>query len=109
MINKKYNGRYENGYAWMSFTTGSKEIAKYYVTLQNLTAGSKKLVGRVYDEYGTVLAASQSSWMPLWMDAESDGTARFMMFDFLKPETTYYIMIEGEGKAEYQIGVSDKE
>ena len=44
----------------------------------------------------------------LWMDVESDGTPRFMMFDYLKPETIYYVMIEG-GKAEYKISVSDEQ
>lgn len=41
-----------------------------------------------------------------FLDVENDGATRFMMFDYLKPETTYYVMIEG-GKAEYQISVSD--
>ena len=42
----------------------------------------------------------------LWMDVESDGTPRFMMFDHLMPEPVYSVLIKG-GRAEYQIRVSD--
>ena len=85
-----------------------EEGAEYYVTMRNLTPGSNRLVGRVYDEYGTVQEASSYNDNALWMNVESDGTPRFMMFDYLKPETIYYVMIEG-GKAEYKISVSDEQ
>ena len=107
-LNQKYKGSYESGWAWVSFRTGNEEYAEYYVTMQNLTPGSNRLVGRVYDEYGTVQEASSYNDDALWMDVESDGMPRFMMFDHLKPETIYYVLIEG-GKAEYQISVSDQE
>ena len=107
-INQKYKGNYESGYSWISFRTGNEEGAEYYVTMRNLTPGSSRLVGRVYDEYGTVQEASSYNDNALWMDVESDGTPRFMMFDYLKPETIYYVMIEG-GKAEYKISVSDEQ
>ena len=105
-LNQKYKGSYESGWAWVSFRTGNEEDAEYYVTMQNLTPGSNRLVGRVYDEYGTGQEASSYNDDALWMDVESDGMPRFMMFDHLKPETIYYVLIEG-GKAEYQISVSD--
>ena len=107
-LNQKYKGSYESGWAWVSFRTGNEEGAEYYVTMRNLTPGSNRLVGRVYDEYGTVQEASSYNDNALWMNVESDGTPRFMMFDYLKPETIYYVMIEG-GKAEYKISVSDEQ
>ena len=107
-LNQKYKGSYESGWAWVSFRTGNEEDAEYYVTMQNLTPGSNRLVGRVYDEYGTVQEASSYNDDALWMDVESDGMPRFMMFDHLKPETIYYVLIEG-GKAEYKISISDEQ
>ena len=108
-VNVKYNGRYESGWSWVAFTTGTGDT-KYYVTLQNLTAGSKILIGRVIDEYGNSLkATTYNSYYRDWIEAGESGTTRYMMFDSLQPETTYYIRIESESKADYMIGVSDHE
>ena len=108
-VNVKYNGRYESGWSWVAFTTGTGDT-KYYVTLQNLTAGSEPLTGRVFDEYGNSLqATTYNSYYRDWIEAGESGTTRYMMFDSLQPETTYYIRIESESKADYMIGVSDHE
>ena len=107
-VNGKFSGSYESGWAWVAFTTGTGD-AKYYVTLQNLTAGSKPLTGWVFNEYGNDLDSAKYNSYQNRMVASEDGTTRYMMFDFLLPETTYYIRIDGKSKADYLIGVSDHE
>ena len=107
-VNGKYSGSYESGRSWVAFTTGTGD-AKYYVTFQNLTAGSGPLTGRVYDEYGNSLQSTQYNSYQERIVAGEDGTTRYMMFDSLQPETTYYIRINGNSKADYLIGVSDHE
>lgn len=64
------------------------------------------------NRYGEVIypAARNNSYVDgRIFNAESDGTTSFSMVDNLKGNTTYYIRIDGNSKADYQIGISDHE
>ena len=81
-VNRKFSGKYESGWSWVAFSTGTGDT-EYYITLQNLTAGSKALTGQVYDEYGNRLRSARSNSYADLIEAGQDGTARCMIFDSL--------------------------
>lgn len=113
--NARYHGSYSENQSWVAFTTGSEEGAEYYVTLENLTPGSKELRGYLVDEYGYVVKAAVlkngKGYSGSPVIAKQDGTADSAMYNDLKPNTTYYLGISGESKAEYilTIGAPEKE
>ena len=69
-------------------------------------------MGYLFDEYGQQVYATRRNnnyGDGRILSAGKDGLASFSMVDKLKPETTYYIRINGGSKADYRIGVSDCE
>ena len=113
--NTRYRGNYEEGYSWVSFTTGPEENAEYSVTLENLTVGSEPLDGYLVDKYGRSVKAAQlrngDNRYGKSVRAKEDGTADTAVFDSLQPDTTYYLWLNGKSKAEYilMIGAPEKE
>ena len=103
--NTRYRGNYANGYSWVSFTTGEDDNAQYSVTLENLTVGSAPLDGYLVDEYGNGLKATEfhngDNDRHRTVRAKDDGTPDTAMFDYLEPNTTYYLWIHGDSKADY--------
>ena len=106
-LNTKYNGKYVDGYQWVAFRTGIEEDAEYFVFLENLTAGSENLYATLVSEYGNVIkSASTSGDDSRYLTATSRGRATYGGFTELKPDTWYYIQIDGKGKAEYSLAVT---
>ena len=103
--NTRYRGKYADGYSWVSFTTGEDDNAQYSVTLENLTVGSERLDGYLVDEYGNGLKATElhngDNNHYRTVRAKDDGTADTAIFDYLEPNTTYYLWIHGDSKADY--------
>ena len=106
-LNTKYNGKYVDGYQWVAFRTGIEEDAEYFVFLENLTAGGENLYATLVSEYGNVIkSASTSGDDSRYLTATSRGRATYGGFTELKPDTWYYIQIDGKGKAEYSLAVT---
>ncbi len=110
--NTRFQGKYTEGEQWFSFRTGEEEEVPYTVTLENLRPGSKTLYGYLVDESGD--AVKPSSGVTGYGDkrcaeAGQDGTASSSTFNELKPDTVYFVRIQGEGKAEYSLRVTDPE
>ena len=108
-LGTRVHGKYVEGYAWFAFTTTSVEDAKYCVTTVNRSVGSEALLSHLYDEYGSEIMPSKRSYSEVWSrmtTADQSGTAVSGRFDELKPNTTYYIRMDGASKAYYSIKVS---
>jgi outer membrane protein OmpA-like peptidoglycan-associated protein len=106
--NVTYHGDYEEGYAWVSFTTDEREDAEYRITVENLTAGSDSILGYVCDLYGRWLEPAQranNNERIRAIQAGEDGTPNTCMFNTLEPDTTYYIRLNCGTKAEYLITI----
>ena len=111
LANTRYQGKYTEGYQWIAFHTGTKEDAKYRVTLTNLTVDSDVLDGYLVDEYGNGLKSTEKrngdNDYRRSVRAKMDGIADTAMFDYLKPDTTYYLRLEGKTKVAYSLRISD--
>ena len=111
-LNEEYQGHYDSGYTWVAFTTGNSNGQAYYITLTNTSSDSETLSGYLFDEYGQQVYATRrnnNNGDGRILSAKNDGSTSFSMVDTLKPETAYYIRIHGGSKADYRIGVSDRE
>lgn len=107
LLNTKYNGKYAEGEHWAAFKTGPEEDDKYFVFLENLRAGSGNLYATILDEYGNVIKSSDTSGDDSrYLTATQQGRACYGGFAELKPDTWYYIQINGKGKAEYSLAVT---
>ena len=107
--NIRYSGTYQEVEQWFAFTTGPEEDVPYTVTLENLTVGSKTLYGYVVDEFGNSMkpsAGMTGHGDRRFAEAGQDGTASSSTFHELQPDTTYFIRIQGDGKAEYKLTVT---
>ena len=111
--NTRYHGHYTDGYSWVAFTTGEEEGGKYYITLENLVPGSQPVDGYLVDAYGTGLKTTEhrngDNDYRRAVRALEDGTADTAMFDYLAPDTTYYLWIESKSKAEYFLTIGAPE
>ena len=109
-LGTKVFGKYVDGYAWVSFTTADVEDAVYYVTMVNASVGSKNLEAFLHDEYGTHLKPNSRNDGERWPEAatvgQQNGRACTGTYTGLKPNSTYYLAIQGEGKAEYSLLIS---
>jgi len=105
--NVTYRGSYEEGYAWVSFTTDEREEAEYRITVENLTTGSGDILGYTCDLYGRWLEPAERANNSLnrSIEANQDGTPNTCMFNTLKPNTTYYMRLNCSTKADYLITV----
>ncbi|MBQ7064120.1 MAG: OmpA family protein, partial [Firmicutes bacterium] len=113
-LNTRYRGKYIEGSTWIAFTTGDKEDVNYSVTLENLTPGSKYLVANLYDEYGTIQKPTELNYNRehnnnTIAEAKENGRAATGWIKTLKPNTTYYLCINGGSKAEYVVIVGTPE
>ncbi|MBO4289947.1 MAG: OmpA family protein [Lachnospiraceae bacterium] len=107
--NVRYRGRYESGYCWVSFTTGPEEDAPYTISLENLTVDSKDLYAYLFDEFGykqRAVTRDNSDYYQAICLARQDGKVSSGMIDTLKPDTTYYIRIQGGSKADYILSIN---
>ena len=107
--NVTYHGSYEEGYAWVSFTTDEREDVEYRITVENLTAGSDSILGYVCNLYGRWQEPTEranSNERTRAIQAGEDGTPNTCMFNYLAPNTTYYIRLNGGTKAEYLITIN---
>ena len=108
--NVRYYGNYQDGFAWVAFTTGKQEDAEYSVTLENQKPGSSSLIANLYDEYGYKVLPDRRSYQEVWeryVTADQNGTAVTGWTSKLKPETTYYIRLEGGSKADYMLLIGE--
>ncbi|MBQ4383263.1 MAG: OmpA family protein [Firmicutes bacterium] len=106
----RYSGKYTEGYIWTAFRTGEQEDVPYTVTVENRTAGSDKIVGYLFDEYGVIQRPAEknnTNGDGRCIEARQDGTANSGMFNMLKPNTVYFLRLEGGSKAEYTLTISD--
>lgn len=112
-LETKMSARYTGRYAWLAFTTNEVEDAEYYITLINCSVGSEPLDGYLVDEYGNGLQAAQlrngDNYYRRAVRAKNDGTADTAMFNKLKPNTTYYLWIDGKSKGEYFLTIGAPE
>ena len=107
--NIRYSGTYQEVEQWFAFTTGTEEDVPYTVTLENLTVGSKTLYGYVVDEFGNSMkpsAGMTGHGDHRFAVAGWDGTASYSEFDSLKPNSTYYIRLQGDSKADFSLLVT---
>ena len=107
-LNVTYRGDYRDGYAWMAFTTTEQEGAEYTVTVEDLTVGSKPIIGYLYNEYGRCVFPTEkhnSNGDGRCVEAREDGTANSSTFAELAPNTTYYIRLQCDSAAEYLITI----
>ena len=111
--NTRYHGKYTDGVSWVAFTTGEEENAEYYITLENLTVGSKPFDGYLVDKYGNGLKSTQhrngDNDYRRAVRATEDGTADTAMFNYLEPNTTYYLFLQGGSKVEYYLTIGAPE
>lgn len=114
--NTKYHGKHEAGAVdWVAFTTGEEEGAEYKVTLENLTVGSERFCGYLYDEYGTLQTDVSINFMRRYtsdkttVEATEDGKAATGTFTALNPNSTYYLGIWNDSKAEYMLTIGASE
>lgn len=111
-IGEKVYGKYTEGYAWLSFTTGDAEDATYSITLINKTTGSKDLYGYVFDEFGGQVipsARNNDDYYKAFCVAEQRGNAATGSHDDLKPNTTYYVRLSGGKNTRFALWVSCSE
>ena len=114
-MNTTYQGRYEDGYAWVAFRTGSEEDAVYTITLENLSPNSQTLYGWLYNIYGEHPEINRSkdkinveySGDAYFASARPDGSASSGIYRELEPNTTYYLLFTGNSKADFHLSVSD--
>lgn len=114
--NVAYRGQYTDGYAWVAFRTGDDESAEYTITLENLTPNSKTLYGFLFDEYGAFPELYYRQKINVdntnrdyFASAQQDGSASSGIYENLNPNTTYYIRLNGDSKAEYMITINAPE
>ncbi|MBE5997014.1 MAG: hypothetical protein E7240_06645, partial [Lachnospiraceae bacterium] len=108
-IGTKVFGRYEQGYAWTAFTTGSIPETEYWITVVNCTVGSNTLKGYLFDRYGNQIYATKrlnDNYDKRFIEAEWDGTANSGMINTLEPNTTYYLRLQGDGRTDYSLLIS---
>ena len=107
--NVKYRGRYESGYCWVSFTTGPEEDAPYTISLENTTVGSDDLYAYLFNGYGykqKAVTRDNNDYYQAICLAKQDGKVSSGMINTLKPDTTYFIRIQGKGKANYILSIN---
>ena len=108
-VNETYSGKYVDGYAWIAFKTGGQENEKYSVTLLNRSVGSADLVARMYDESGSVWEPSERNYDNYLSDsfaiAYQDGKMSTGWSDELKANTTYYLCLTCDSKAEFSLTI----
>ena len=113
VANTRYQGKYVEGYQWIAFQTGEKEDVPYRITLENLSAGSEALDGYLVTEYGDGLRSTEhrngDNDYRRAVRATQDGTADTAMFNYLEPNTTYYLRLQAKGKVEYLLTVNGPE
>ena len=89
---------------------GQKPIS---ITLENLSVGSEPLDGYLVDAYGNGLKSTQhrngDNDYRRAVRANQDGRADTAMFNYLEPNTTYYLWINGGSKAEYFLTIGAPE
>ena len=109
-INTLYHGHYEDGYSWVAFKTLPDENTSYTVTVENFTEGSKEMYAFMVDEYGYAITPSErentySSYSiaaPFCVASPNAGQNSGMVND-LRPDTVYYIRLEGGSETDYTI------
>ncbi|MBR4744187.1 MAG: hypothetical protein IK082_08365, partial [Oscillospiraceae bacterium] len=110
-FNTWYYGKYREGEVWVSFSTGEKEDVPYRITLENLSAGSEALDGYLIDKDGNGLRSTEhrngDNDYRRAVRATQDGTADTAMFNYLEPNTTYYLRLQAKGKVEYSLRITD--
>ncbi|MBR5641507.1 MAG: OmpA family protein [Firmicutes bacterium] len=112
-----YYGTYEDGYLWVSFLTGSEE-KEYSVALENLSPDSSRLYGHLFDEYGTLIVPDSINYSRAQgntispdsiVQGDTDGFEAVGSVVSLKPDTMYYVRLQGEAAAEYKIMIGTPE
>ena len=115
-LETKVFGTYQNGYAWVSFTTTEAENVGYAVSVVNCTVDSENVSAFLHDVYGNHVIPDRRNYYAerlanasdefLASRADNTGTAATGYFDHLKPDTTYFLCIRGKDTADYSVIVS---
>ena len=99
--NQRYQGKYAEGYQWVSFRTGSGEdvaYGEYGVTVVNQTVGGDNLKVMLVKDTGEEIGH---------VDATQDGAAVTVWAKELKPDTTYAVCIYGDRTVHYSLFFTD--
>ncbi len=109
-LNTLYHGHYKDGYSWVAFKTLPDDNTPYTVTVENFTEGSKSMFAFMVDKYGYAVTPDQrentyyshSIAVPFCLADPNAGQNSGMVSD-LKPDTVYYIRLEGGSETDYTI------
>ena len=103
-LGTKVFGTYEEGHQWFAFTTGPQGGADYWITGVNGTSNSTTLYGHLFEADGTLLQPVRINYTRAQgngispdsvLQGNENGRAATGSIDTLKPNTTYYICLQG--------------
>ncbi|MCR5228565.1 MAG: OmpA family protein, partial [Solobacterium sp.] len=111
-IGTKVHGKYAGGYSWLAFTTAEEADIPYRITMVNETYGSGRLYLYLFDELGTQIDIDERNYereyhkYPAVSEATEDGRAATGTVTGLKPNTTYFLRLQGSDEAGYSVLVT---